>query len=223
MTARLRQHVLRSSSTSEGFSLIELLVTLALLSVLLAVFGAGLSIMFKDVRHQLGQSDGLDASRKVLDQLDKQVRYANAVDTPGTTTGASGGVTWWVEWQSGDVGQQQSCTQWRLLPTGEMQYRTWLQPAPSAGSAAISGQTAWSTRATRVALPAGAAAGTTGPVFAFPAPADRANARRQQLVVAFTSSYGRPVVTTPSQVTLTAQNTSSSSPLLSAVCGGQRT
>lgn len=192
----------------DGFSLVELLVTMTMFTIILAIFGSALTLMSKDVRHQLGQSDGLDATRRVLAQLDKQVRYANALNTP-VTTGSAPSLTYWVEWRTGIQGQQQTCTQWRLLPTGQMQYRTW-QPSTSGG--ATTGLSVWSTRATGISPPAG------GVPFALPPPAVLATQSRQQLVVSFLASYGAPRVTTPSQVTLTSQNTYSSSPLLTPVC-----
>lgn len=196
-----------------GFTLVELLVSLALFSVLLGIFGAALSLMFRNVRYQQGASDGLDASRKVLSLFDKQVRYANAIETPGTT-GTAGSLTWWVEWQSGVAGQQQTCTQWQLQPSGQLRVRTWQNPLVSGGP--ITGMTAWSTKATRVMPQSGVAP------FAFPPASVLLTTTRQQLVVSFLASYGAPVVKSPSSVTLTALNTTSSGSLLTSLCGGQR-
>lgn len=201
-------HRASARDADAGFSLVELMVTLALFSVLLAIFGASLTLMSKDVRHQLGQSDGLDASRRVLTRLDRDVRYANAINTP-VTTGSAPGLTHWVEWRSGIQNQQQTCTQWRLRPTGEMQSRAWKL---AQDSTPMSAPSTWKTYATGISGPAG------GSPFAFPPASVQSTQTRQQLVVSFLTSYGAPRVTTPSQVTLTAQNTYASAPLLTPVC-----
>lgn len=199
----------------DGFSLIELLVSVVIFATLLAIFATSITIMFKDVRLQLGRSNDLDGSRQVLTTLDHQVRYANAINNPGST-GAAGSLVYWVEWQSGNIGQQQTCTQWRLLPTGSMQYRTWLPSLSGNGTA--TGLTAWNTRATKISPPTAGSPSVAVNPFAFPPPAVLAATTRQQLVVSFMATYGAPPVKTNAQVTLTAQNTSASAALLSPVC-----
>ena len=76
-------------------------------------------------RKETGQTNNLNSSRKVIALLDHSVRYANAVTAPGTGTDGS----YYFEFQTGNAGQQQTCTQWRWVPTGgTMQWRTWQPP-----------------------------------------------------------------------------------------------
>lgn len=189
----------------EGFTLIELLVAMTLFAVLLAVFMSAMTLMLKDVRRQSALSDDADGARRVVQQLDKQVRYANAINAPGTT--ADGTV--WVEWQQGNTGQQQTCVQWRLRPDGYMQYRTW-QPILS-GSGTVTA-TSWFTRATKISAPA------SGSVFSLTSTVAASSAAKQQLTVSFRAIQGAPAVSKATQVTLTALNTKSKDAPATAVC-----
>ena len=195
-----------SDGGQEGFSLIEILVTLGLFSVLLAIFAAGVNVMFSDVRRSQGQSENLDASRKAVSLMDQQVRYANAVNTPGPGTLA--GATY-VEWRQGNSGQRQTCVQWRLTSDGKLAFRSW-QPILNSGD--VLGTKAWSVQATGISAPA------TGALFTVPTVAEAGGLSRQTLSVAFRSTHGKPPVVTGTQVTLTAVNTPGAAPLLTPVC-----
>jgi prepilin-type N-terminal cleavage/methylation domain-containing protein len=193
------------SEADDGFTLIELLVAMALFSILLAIFASATTIMLKDVRRQDRLSDDADGARRVVQQLDKQIRYANAVNTPGAT--ADGTV--WVEWQQGNKGQQQTCVQWRLRPDGNMQYRTW-QPILS-GSGTVT-PTGWVSRANHISPPA------SGAVFSLAPTVAASNASKQQLTIKFRAIQGSPAVSKATQVTLTALNTKTSNTPATAVC-----
>lgn len=191
-----------------GFTLVEMLVALTLFSVLLALFTSATTMMYQSVRRQQGLADDADGARRVLQLLDKQVRYANGINTPGTTADGST----WVEWRQGNHDQQQTCVQWRLTAAGDMQFRTWAPPLVAAVPPVAVTPGPWSTRASRLLPPA------TGSVFALGSTVGNGDGVRQQLTVAFRTAYGRPVVQRASQVTLTALNTPTPTPPSPAVC-----
>ena len=193
-------------SGQDAFTLIELLVTMGLFSIILAVFGAGVDVMFKDVRRSQGQSDNLDGSRRVVQLMDKQVRYANAINPPGA--GAVAGATY-VEWRQGLDGKRQTCVQWRSSPDGTLAYRTW-KPILATGQTLET--TPFVVRADGVTPPA------SGAVFALPTAVELMSLTKQKLTVAFRSTHGKPALTTDTRVSLTALNTLFATPPTSLVC-----
>jgi hypothetical protein len=157
--------------------------------------------MFQVVRKQQGQADAIDQIRVVVQKLDKSVRYANAINTPGA--GATSG-TLYVEWRIGNLtgatNYDQTCTQWRFDSVkGLLQSRTWVEG--QSGSV-----TAWFTQATGISqngsnsvlsAPVSAATGAGGQT-------------KQQLRVWFDAKAGTQQTTTRmTKVTFTAQNTTS--------------
>ena len=205
-------------ASDAGFTLVELMVSMVLLVVVSAVSLAAVNLMFKDVRLQQAQSDNLDGGRQALALLDRQVRYADFINTPGTTADGSQ----WVEWRQGstDPSDTPTCYQWRWdKPTGRMLFRSWHQLLDGP----VDRVSAWNLRATGVApLTVG---GVTRSIFALPNPTDPATGalKRTQLTVSFLSTHGSSSkIATDTQVTLTALNTSTSG-LSSApqVCQGK--
>jgi len=198
-----RRHAQRSAE--EGFSLIELVVVMGIFTMILGIITASVVEMMSQTRKESGQADNLDSARKIIQTLDTEVRYANAVTVPGTGTDGS----YYVEWRSGNSGQQQTCTQWRYIPsTGQVERRSWLPPLAVGGSA--SAPTNWYLEGTGVSL-----LGTT-PIWSI-APTSAVD-DHEELVVQFMSSHGAPVSQATNQITLTAVNTASSSPLTPPVC-----
>jgi type II secretory pathway pseudopilin PulG len=200
----------RRLSEDDGISLVEVIVSTLIFAIILTVITATIVTMFRQVRVQTGQTNDLTAARNVVTKLDHQVRYANAVSTPGTGTDGS----YYVEFRTGNLNQQQTCTQWRFVPVGgAVQYRTWLPLLAGVGSTTPSG---WNTVGVGFSL-----IGAT-PFFSI-TPASVAQSSvdtHYALTVAFNASSGAPAVTSQSQVTITAINSTRNpaSPTPSAVC-----
>jgi prepilin-type N-terminal cleavage/methylation domain-containing protein len=191
---------------SAGLTLVELLVAMVILSIFFGVFGAVATRLFDSTMNQQARSANLDSNRMVVLKLDRQVRYANAVNTPVTHNASQ-----YVEWRSGSSGQQQTCVQWRVTTAGLVQRRSWLPPLTAISPAPV--PTAWQMVATGV-VTAG-----TGPVFSLTSPVSTvASLRKQQLTMSFSTRSGVRPVTTPTKVAFTALNTRSSSPPATPVC-----
>src|SRR3954453_7099763 len=122
--------VRRRRRDDAGYTLTELLVSMGIFALLLALVAAATTSMFGSLRKQTGQTDNLDSSRKVITLLDKQVRYANAITSPGT--GSDG--NFYVEWRAGNTNQQQTSYQWRWVTTTKLlQYPSWQPPLFGSG------------------------------------------------------------------------------------------
>jgi type II secretory pathway pseudopilin PulG len=116
-----------------------MLVAMGLMSILIAIFMAGIVQMTKSAVRVQNVNNSTDEARRAFDRLDRQLRYASAVNTPGKT-----GNDWYVEFLTTATGTATAqCTQWRLVnSTHQLQYRTW-----AVASATASG---WTTVASNV-------------------------------------------------------------------------
>lgn len=203
----MRLAALRRRHDDSGYTLVELLVSMGVFAMLLGLIATATSMMVRDLTAQTGQTDNLDSSRKVVNLLDKQVRYANAINSPGT--GTDGAL--YVEWRSGNSGQTQSCTQWRWAPaTNLLQYRAWKLPfsgpAPS-----------WVTQSDGIYQSGAAPVFSISNVLPNPAPSG-VTQRREALTVSFAVKNGNPKKTSVTEVRLTAQNTTGPNPPGTPVC-----
>jgi prepilin-type N-terminal cleavage/methylation domain-containing protein len=196
----------RTCGEDDGFTLVELLVAMIILSVFFGVFSSLVARFFDLTGRQQSRSASVDVSRNMIMVLDRQVRYANAVNTPVTT--ADG--TRWIEWRSGSTGKQQTCFQWRVRPGGAAQFRTWLPPLSGSGA---STPTVWRTQGT------GVQAIGTEPVFAVNAALASSSALNRQVVtIAFRTTSGTVRDGSPTRVALTALNSTSASAPTTPVC-----
>lgn len=203
MIARLNRDRYRTDRDA-GFSLVELVVVMGIFLMIIGIITASVVSMMSQTRKETGQSDNLDSARKILQTLDKTVRYANDITTPATGTDGA----YYVEYRTGNSGQQQTCYQWRYVPsTGLVQARRWLPPLAGVGSTTA---TAWVVEGTGVSL-----SGST-PIWSIAATSS--SNVHQTLTVVFKTTHGAPASSQTNQVTLTGINTTSSSPLASAIC-----
>jgi prepilin-type N-terminal cleavage/methylation domain-containing protein len=210
----------RRASSDDGVSLVEVLVSTLIFGIIVSIITASIVAMLRQERTQNSQTTNLDAARSVVTKLDHQARYANAISTPGTGTDGS----YYVEFQTGNTNQQQTCTQWRFVPVGgTVQYRTWQPPLGGVGSATPS---AWSTVGTGFTLVPSSPQiqiWTLGPVasgqLAVSTTAYSTDSH-YQLIADFDATSGTPTETAQSLVSITAINSTrnTASPTPPAVC-----
>ena len=120
---RLREAVRRRDDA--GMTLVELLVAMGIFTLVIAIFMGGVVMMTRGtVRADVTSASG-DSVRNVFQRLERQVRYAESVNYPGT--GPSGAT--YVEFRTGAAVSstgQAMCTQWRWDPSsGDLQSRSW--------------------------------------------------------------------------------------------------
>lgn len=139
---RLRAVLRRRAEGDAGMSLVELLVSMGIFTVIVSIFMAGVVVMTRNTTRAQAVGDSGDTVRKVYQRLDRDVRYAAAINRPGA--GATG--TYYVEYliTAVDAGLKPLCTQWRYTAaTRKLEVRTWRDVATPA-------PTAWRTMATNV-------------------------------------------------------------------------
>jgi hypothetical protein len=147
---------------------------MSVFTFLLGIFMAGLVSMTQGTLRVTNTADSSDEARRAFLRLDRQVRYADAINYPGQGTDGA----WYVEFRtplSDLTGPTARCSQWRYRPDGTFQTRSWAEgSAPAA--------TSWSTVMTSFT------AGTTSPFVLHPATGTQV---RQRLEVELDASRGR--------------------------------
>ncbi|MCO8269127.1 prepilin-type N-terminal cleavage/methylation domain-containing protein [Actinoplanes sp. TRM 88003] len=112
----------------DGFSLVELLVAMGLMSVVMIIVTTGLSGVYSN----LNRADTTGAARDQLTssfrRLDKELRYASWVSTPGQVNG-----TWYLEYAT-PLGCRQL-----VLRNGVLTMATWNLPSTTPGAPATIG------------------------------------------------------------------------------------
>jgi len=99
-----------------GASLLEVTITLALLSVVTAMILAVLDVVQRGVVKAESRSRSVDEARLAARQIDRQIRSGNVLYTP-----ESGGMALRVYTQANG---EQKCVQWRLAGR-QLQWRSW--------------------------------------------------------------------------------------------------
>jgi prepilin-type N-terminal cleavage/methylation domain-containing protein len=120
----------RGSSTHEdGMTLVELIVAMGILSIMLAISMVAVSGMTKSTVRAQAVTNSTDQLRTVFQRLDKEVRYASAINAPGTAGGSI-----YLEYlvDASAANGEAQCVQWRYVTdTAELQRRVW---SPHSGS-----------------------------------------------------------------------------------------
>jgi prepilin-type N-terminal cleavage/methylation domain-containing protein len=199
-------------SDDGGFTLIELMVSIILMSAVGAGFLAATTSIFNGIHKEQGVVNAVDGNRRALQILDKQVRYSSAINSP--VTAADGNFYdeyLWTKTSPTNV-DVQTCSQWRLNPTTDvLQWRSW-----TAGTVPTT-TPAWITVDTKVV-------NTSTPFVLLPAyPVDASGTQVpgvvlqfQRLAVTLTAAQDKGKVTSMS--TYTAVNSPSAAALAVPVC-----
>ena len=196
----LRTRVRRLSADDRGTSLAELLVGMALMSIFMSIFLTAILLMTKTANKVEATSISTSQTNQAYLRLDKSIRYATAVSTPGTST-TSG--DWYVEFDSpvaaGSSGD--ACTQLRV-DSNQLQQRTWTVVGGTSSAAS-----AWLPIANNVSNGT-AVAGSTDAPFTLLAGTGTASTAFQRLQLTLVTTAGASGATTSNraQITFTALN-----------------
>jgi prepilin-type N-terminal cleavage/methylation domain-containing protein len=131
-------------SSEAGFTLVELIVAMAILSIVLLVFTTTFSSIQRAVSDQQVRSVNNDNIRLALENLDRLVRSGNVLidpsvaDTDCKASGSSHQCLLAYTQANGTAAQPARCIQWRVEGT-TLQTREWL-PAPASKAATV---TSW--------------------------------------------------------------------------------
>jgi prepilin-type N-terminal cleavage/methylation domain-containing protein len=130
-------------SSEAGFTLVELMVASAILSIVLLVFTTTFSTIQRAVSDEQVRSVNNDNVRLALENLDRLVRSGNVlidpalVDTDCKSSGSSHQCLLAYTQANGTTAQPARCIQWRIEGT-ELQTREWL-PVPASKAATVTG------------------------------------------------------------------------------------
>jgi len=205
LIAPARARLARTNGDDSGFTLIEVVIVLVIMSIVLVIFTTGITQAFSAENKVDTASSAENQLVIAFERLDKEVRYASAISNPGTQAGDPV-----VEWLSPDltVANQNICTEVRLDPsTGLVQQRTWIQnssPLTPGG---------WAQLASGVAAATPAATGASASVlapFATIQPDSVFQFQRIEFAVVSTFGTNSSATSKHSDITFTALNTTSS-------------
>lgn len=107
-----------------GVTLIEIVVSMSIMSIFLAILTGGMVQLFRSSNAVMTTSAAHAQLNTAFMRLDKQIRYAAGISTPGTAGGDQ-----YVEYVSTNTGTA-ICTELRLDVAGrQLQQRTWTEGA----------------------------------------------------------------------------------------------
>jgi prepilin-type N-terminal cleavage/methylation domain-containing protein len=129
--------VSRRRTRDDGFSLMEMIVTMALFSMLLAMVFTILITLTYQARDDLAQARAVEQARLGIAQIDRQVRSGNVILDPALdgelVSGVPPNYSLRIFTQEGG---KDKCAQWRVYVEedeefGDLQYRTWDSDFPT--------------------------------------------------------------------------------------------
>jgi len=182
-----------------GFSLIELLVSMGIFTIFLALFMSAVIGLTKGTSKTQITAQTTGEVVSVFKNLDRQVRYADAINAPGTAGGFR-----YIEFRTPASSSNLTpaavlCTQWRYSPaTGVVQMRKWKDV-----TAAVMGE--WMTQLTDV-IDTGAA---TYPFDMIPATSN--GSTKQRLKLSLNAGNAALNANTEISTTYVARNSSTDS------------
>jgi prepilin-type N-terminal cleavage/methylation domain-containing protein len=164
----------RLSGPESGFTLLELVVALGIFSIFIVMFLAAVVGLARGTSRTQLTAESTSATLSVFQTLDRQVRYADAINFPGASATARY-IEFRVPAESARLGVD-TCYQWRYLTsTRSLAFREW----PAGGTT----PTAWSTKLTTMVNVVGA----TYPFSMVPAQAAAPVRTKQQLKLIITA------------------------------------
>lgn len=135
---RLRRR-LAAAPSEAGFGLPELIVSMLIFAVLLAIVGESVLAMTKALNKTSALAAAADQNRVAFDHFEKELRSATNVNRPvvvADTVAGHTGNEMYLEFQNLDANAIPTCHQWRYVSfTHELQERHWLASAPAPSGA----------------------------------------------------------------------------------------
>ncbi|MCY7396124.1 MAG: hypothetical protein LH468_08255 [Nocardioides sp.] len=194
----LERHLRVRTEAERGTTMVEVVVALTIMTICGSIFTGAVVTLHKTSNQAQAITNAATQNNQAYQTLDRTVRYASAISSPGVSSGAEATGNWYVELRTTTSGAE-VCTQLRVDVTGrQLQTRSWSVTSPVTPSA-------WVPIASGITNGTEAAGSATRP-FVLPAQAPTVN--RQQLRITLVSRAGpasQPVSST-SSFTLTALN-----------------
>lgn len=113
---------LRMAGDDAGYTLAEALVSMVIMAVFMGISTSSILSLYSVTNNAQGIADGQQQIGVAFGRLDRQIRYASGLSTPGLVNGEP-----YVEYLTTYTGTP-VCTQLRVRPsTGQLQQRSWTQ------------------------------------------------------------------------------------------------
>src|SRR6266540_792625 len=178
----------RRARQDTGYTLVEVVVSMTLLSIVMAIFTTGVLQMYRVANRSEATATAQSQINIAFLRLVKEIRYAAGISTPGTV-GSDPYVEYLISYTGTAV-----CTELRLhVATRQLQRRTWNQ-----GASPLT-PSPWIQLASDV---------SSTQAFTFSAADATFNFQRLQLKLVATSGAGGTATPKQSDITFTALNTS---------------
>ncbi len=178
----------RRARQDTGYTLVEVVVSMTLLSIVMAIFTTGVLQMYRVANRSEATATAQSQINIAFLRLDKEIRYAAGISTPGTV-GSDPYVEYLISYTGTAV-----CTELRLhVATRQLQRRTWNQ-----GASPLT-PSPWIPLASDV---------SSTQAFTFTAADATFNFQRLRLKLVATSGAGGTATPKQSDITFTALNTS---------------
>ncbi|GAA2248213.1 hypothetical protein GCM10010401_22600 [Rarobacter faecitabidus] len=127
------QGATRDDPRDKGMTLVELIVAMGILTLVLAIFMAGVVAMVRTTVRADSSSSAGDQMRTVFQRMDREIRYATDINRPAIV-----GTRQYVEYRYMEPDNEgvAQCVQWRYDSTSkELQRRNWIDGSPASVSA----------------------------------------------------------------------------------------
>jgi prepilin-type N-terminal cleavage/methylation domain-containing protein len=125
----------RNLRDERGYSLTELLISMAIFGVLMAIVFAVMIQLMQQTAHTVSRTETLQQARLGVAQIDRQVRSGNVILDPGADTTADVPPYFSMRILT-DAEATTRCAQWRVIDTdgdmfGDLQFRDWNPDYPA--------------------------------------------------------------------------------------------
>jgi hypothetical protein len=214
MMGRLR--AMRSDSVSDsddaGITMIEMVVGMVIMGVFLIIFTGAIVAMASTSNKVEAVTSSSAQTNDAFLRLDKLVRYADAITTPGTGAGGD----WYVELDTvRNATSLETCTQLRVdITSKQLQQRTWTVTSNNG----YTGLSSWLPMASNIINGAAASGSSTQP-FSVPAQLANASTSFQRLMVTLVAaSAGAASANTNATMTFTALDSSATASTNASKC-----
>ena len=129
-----RRFGLRGRPPESGFTLVEVLVTAAILMIVLAAVYSLLFSVQRGFNREVDRAQSIEQARLAVEQIQKEVLSARAVTVPN-------GVTMDVYTRTNETtrtsSQVSQCVRWRVTSGGVLQSQRWTPPYGAGASATV--------------------------------------------------------------------------------------
>jgi prepilin-type N-terminal cleavage/methylation domain-containing protein len=217
--SRLRARQAQITDDDSGFTMIEIVVVMVIMTVVLIIFTSGITQAFSAENKNDTSASAEGQLVIAFQRLDTEVRYASQISDPGTQSGDPV-----VEFLSPDLTNptNNTCTEVRLHTptgqlTGQLQQRTWTQgavgttPTPTGWQQLASSVIAGTLKATASAGTASTSSVVVVAPFATIGPNPTQQFQRLEVAVNVTFGGNQNATTKQSDITFTSINSTSSS------------